>query len=316
MKRFLKNALLFAAIVLLIISAVVYPLSLEFERRAFACKTTAPYCRVNMIYDTKGNDAKLIIMGNSRASGYDDSILSDTLGIKCFNIGFAGYPFIYQYHIMYKTYMSQNARPDYIIQEIGPWAFFDYVMPKYSIDMCPYINRENFSFLKEITPELSYADNFRLVRYAGKLQKVINEFNNIDESGDSIQPDQTFHPSGLINGKQKFERTPENISQFKQFIDECSANNIRLILVCAPILKDISSTYFETDKFWNLIDNINHDSQLTVLNYQDLFGNDTTMFKDYIHLNTKGTEEFSARVGHDLKQILNKTIMQKGQGIP
>jgi hypothetical protein len=308
MKRFFKNALLFAVIVLLIISAVVYPLSLEFERRAFGCKAIAPYCRVNMIYDTKGNDAKLIIMGNSRASGYDDSILSDTLGIKCFNIGFAGYPFIYQYHIMYKTYMSQNARPDYIIQEIGPWAFFDYVMPKYSIDMCPYIDRENFSFLKEITPELSYADNFRLVRYAGKLQKVINEFNNIDESretnplGQSFG--QTFHRSGLINGKQKFERTPENILQFKQFIDECTANNIRLILVCSPILKEVSSTYFEMDRFWNLIDSINHDSRLTVLNYQDLFGNDTTMFMDYIHLNARGTEEFSAIVGHDLKQIL------------
>ena len=305
MNRFLKNALLFVAIVLLLISAVVYPLSLEFERRAYACKTTSPYCRVNMIYGTKDNDAKLVIMGNSRASGYDDSILSDILGIKCFNIGFAGYPFIYQYHIMYETYISQNARPDYIIQEIGPWAFLDYVMPKYSIDICPYIERENFSFLKEITSELSYADNFRLVRYAGKLMKVINEFNNIDESDDSILPDQTFHPSGLINGKQKFECTPENITLFKKFIEECSANNIKLILICSPILKDISSTYFEMDRFWNLIDSINHDSQLTVLNYLDLFGNDTTMFKDYIHLNTRGTEEFSARVGRDLSQILN-----------
>ena len=305
MNRFFKNALLFVAIVLLLISAVVYPLSLEFERRAYACKTTSPYCRVNMIYGTKDNDAKLVIMGNSRASGYDDSILSDILGIKCFNIGFAGYPFIYQYHIMYETYISQNARPDYIIQEIGPWAFLDYVMPKYSIDICPYIERENFSFLKEITSELSYADNFRLVRYAGKLMKVINEFNNIDESDDSILPDQTFHPSGLINGKQKFECTPENITLFKKFIEECSANNIKLILICSPILKDISSTYFEMDRFWHLIDSINHDSQLTVLNYLDLFGNDTTMFKDYIHLNTRGTEEFSARVGRDLSQILN-----------
>ena len=304
MNRFLKNALLFITIVLLLISAVVYPISLEFERRAYACKTTAPYCRVNMIYDTKGNDAKLIIMGNSRASGYNDSILSEILGIRCYNIGFAGYPFIYQYHIMYKTYMSQNSRPDYIIQEIGPWAFFDYIMPKYSIDLCPYIDRESFSFLKEITPELSYADNFRLVRYAGKLKKVINEFDNLEEISDTVLPNQTFHPSGLINGKQKFEHTPENISLFKKFIEECSTNNIQLILVCAPILKDVSSTYFDMDKFWNLIDSINQDSKLTVLNYQDLFDNDTTLFKDYIHLNTKGTEEFSNRVGRDLKQIL------------
>lgn len=304
MNRFLKNALLFITIVLLLISAVVYPISLEFERRAYACKTTAPYCRVNMIYDTKGNDAKLIIMGNSRASGYNDSILSEILGIRCYNIGFAGYPFIYQYHIMYKTYMSQNSRPDYIIQEIGPWAFFDYIMPKYSIDLCPYIDRESFSFLKEITPELSYADNFRLVRYAGKLKKVINEFDNLEEISDTVLPNQTFHPSGLINGKQKFEHTPENISLFKKFIEECSTNNIQLILVCAPILKDVSSTYFDMDKFWNLIDSINQDSKLMVLNYQDLFDNDTTLFKDYIHLNTKGTEEFSNRVGRDLKQIL------------
>lgn len=304
MNRFLKNALLFVAIVLLLISVVVYPLSLEFERRAYACKTTSPYCRVNMIYDTKGHHDQLIIMGNSRASGYDDSILSDILGIKCFNIGFAGYPFIYQYHIMYKTYMAQNARPDYIIQEIGPWAFLDYVMPKYSIDICPYIERENFSFLKEITPELSYADNFRLVRYAGKLMKVINEFNNINESGDSILPDQTFHPTGLIDGKQKFEHTPENITLFKQFIEECAANKTRLILVCAPILKDVTTSYFDMDKFWHLIDSINQDHQLTVLNYQDLFGNDTTMFMDYIHLNTRGTEAFSNRIGRDLSHIL------------
>lgn len=311
MNRFLKNSLLYTVIVLLLISAVVYPLSLKFEQSAYACKTTAPYCRVNMIYDSKGIDAKLIIMGNSRASGYDDSILSDMLGIKCFNIGFAGYPFIYQYHIMYKTYMSQNIRPDYIIQEVGPWAFLDYVMPKYSIDMCPYINRENFNFLKEITPELSYADNFRLVRYAGKLNKVINEFDNIDESGDTIPPEQTFHRCGLIAGKQKFEHTPENISLFKQFIEECSTNNIKLILVCAPILKEVSASYFDMDRFWNLIDSINQDSQLTVLNYMDLFGNDTTLFKDYIHLNTKGTELFSKRVGSDLSQRLKGSMQQK-----
>ena len=307
MNRFLKNALIYITIVVLLISAVVYPISLEFERRAYACKTTAPYCRINMIYNTKGNDAKLIIMGNSRASGYDETILSERLGMKCFNIGFAGYPFIYQYNIMYKTYMSQNSRPDYIIQEIGPWAFLDYVMPKYSIDMCPYIDRENFSFLKEITPELSYADNFRLVRYAGKLKKIFKEFNNIDESCDSILPDQAFHPSGLINGKQKFEHTPENISLFKKFIEECSTNDIKLILVCAPILKDVSSMYFDMDRFWNLIDSIDQDNRLTILNYQDLFDNDTALFKDYIHLNTKGTEEFSNKIGRDLSQILERT---------
>ena len=310
MNNFLKNVILFSTIVLLLISAVVYPISLEFERRAYACKTTAPYCRVNMIYNTKGNDAKLIIMGNSRASGYDEAILSEKLGMKCFNIGFAGFPFIYQYHLMYETYMSQNSPPDYIIQEIGPWAFLDYVMPKYSIEMCPYINRECFNFLKEITPELTYADNFRLVRYAGKLRKVIEEFETMDESDNNTPSEQSFHRTGLIAGKQKFERTPENISLFKKFIKECNTKNINLILVCSPILKDVSSTYFDMDGFWNLIDSINHDSKLTILNYQDLFGNDTTLFKDYIHLNSKGTEEFSNIVGRDLRKILNKTIIK------
>lgn len=300
MNRFLKNSLLFVAIVLLLISAVVYPLSLEFERKAFACKHTAPYNRINMIYDTKDNDAKLIVMGNSRASAYIDSTLSNLLGIKCCNIGFAGYPFIYQYHIMYETYMSQNARPDYIIQEIGPWAFFDYVMPKYSIEMCPYIERDNFAFLKDITPELSYADNFRLVRYAGKLRKVISEIEILNESGDTIPPEENFHRNGLIAGKQKFECTPENISLFKQFIDECSANHIKLILVCSPIMSDVASTYFEMDRFWDLMDSITKGHDLTILNYQDLFKNDTTLFKDYIHLNTRGSHLFSTRLGEDI----------------
>ncbi len=306
MTRFLKNALLFISIVLLLISAVVYPISLKFERRAYQCKSTAPYSRINMIYKTKGNNAKLIIMGNSRASAYNDSILSHMLGMKCFNIGFAGYPFIYQYHIMYETYIAHNSRPDYIIQEIGPWAFFDYVMPRYSIDMCPYIERENFSFLKEITPELSYSDNFRLVRYAGKLTKVIDEIDNLDESqgNASSSGDVGFHKNALIGGKQKFECTPENISLFKQFIDDCSANNIKLMLICSPIMSEVASTYFDMDGFWNLIDSITKGHDLTILNYQDLFENDTTYFKDDIHLNTKGNDLFSKRVGNDLNKIL------------
>ena len=277
MTRFLKNALLFISIVLLLISAVVYPISLKFERRAYQCKSTAPYSRINMIYKTKGNNAKLIIMGNSRASAYNDSILSQMLGIKCFNIGFA-----------------------------GPWAFFDYVMPRYSIDMCPYIERENFSFLKEITPELSYSDNFRLVRYAGKLTKVIDEIDNLDESqgNDSSSGDVGFHKNALIGGKQKFECTPENISLFKQFIDDCSANNIKLMLICSPIMSEVASTYFDMDGFWNLIDSITKGHDLTILNYQDLFENDTTYFKDDIHLNTKGNDLFSKRVGNDLNKIL------------
>lgn len=311
MIRFLKNTFILVSIVLLLISAVVYPLSLKFEEMAYRCQNLAPYSRINMIYNTKDNCNKLLILGNSRASAYNDSILSQMLGLKCFNIGFAGYPFIYQYHIMYKTYMSQNSRPDYIIQEIGPWAFFDYIMPRYSIEMCPYIERNNFSFLKEITTELSYSDNIRLVRYAGKLKKVADEIVKLDEAEKTLTPmsDETgFQRSGLIGGKQKFECTPENISLFKHFIDECSANHIKLMLVCSPILSDAASSYFDMKGFWNLIDSIAKDDNLTVLNYQNLFGNDTTLFKDYIHLNTTGNNLFSKRLGKDLNIYLKKRL--------
>ena len=72
-------------------------------------------------------------------------------------------------------------------------------------------------------------------------------------------------------------------------------------------MSEVASTYFDMDGFWNLIDSITKGHNLTILNYQDMFENDTTYFKDYVHLNTKGNDLFSKRVGRDLRQIIRNS---------
>ncbi len=145
MKRFLTTIVLFAIVFVTFWSVILN----KWERYACTIEDEHPYCRINFVTNYVNENPDLVILGNSRAEdSYSDSILSAQLHKKCINLGWSGYPFNYQYHVMWRTYLKNNSSPEYVILEIGPWAFLDYVNPIYILpSYCHILIGLNFNFI-------------------------------------------------------------------------------------------------------------------------------------------------------------------------
>ena len=274
-----------------------------FEYYASQCTTISPYKNLNRIDQLKNFDADFIIIGNSRAEqSYNDSIFSDKLDMKCVNIGWSGYPFDYQYNIMYKTYMKNNKPPKYMLVEIGPWAFFDYVNPNYIVEFLPYLNRKEFEFYIDLCPEVLQIDRYcPLHKYAGMGTKIDEQLKKI-RNGDDIRKHKNTFTHNYIKEEKPLENNPNIIKLFRSFLTECDTQGIKVILICSPIHTDEGKVFFDMNRFWNLIHNL-VPSKIPILNYVDLYHNDTIFFADPMHLNPYGKDCYSTKVANDIKSL-------------
>ena len=270
-------------------------------------KVIPPYYSLNKVYNAVGVDADLIIIGNSRAQGhYNDSIMSANLGFKCINIGWSGYPFDYQYHVMYGAYMRQNVRPEYIITDISPYAFFNYVTTHYIIELLPYIAQPEFKFFYDLCDDVSYSDCFLLVRYAGLLDKIIKETAVVSETDETPNGTDTIQHFNRFIGPPKMSHldiNPEILNVFTNYIDECLAKGIKMIFVCSPMHVTICKQLLPLDEFWRLTDSITAGKDITILDYSSLFDSDSTYFNDPLHLNSIGQRCFSEKLSRDLDSM-------------
>lgn len=306
MKRFLCQIGVFL-LVLVILCTI--PL-LVFEKKAIESTTKEPYLYVNRVTNLKQIDADIIILGNSRAEHYDASLMTSLSGLKCLNLGWGGHSFDFCYHVMYKTYLKNNKKPSYIIVDVSPVCFFEHnnATSVYSIDKLPYINRPEFQFYVEMCPQLSWADKILFVKYFGKFDKVVKEIKGLNNSVNSINKPEIqkskqnkYHT--LYVESHLLECNNSIIQLFDNFLDECLADGIKVILICSPMHTEDALPYFDIDGFWNIVNKCVLNSGIPIISYQDYFGNDTLYFSDPIHLNSDGSKAFAAKLIHDLDSI-------------
>ena len=55
--------------------------------------------------------------------------------------------------------------------------------------------------------------------------------------------------------------------------------------------------------FWAIFNRIAKSNNIMVLNYQNLYRNDTIYFQDAMHLNKYGRDCFSRKIAHDLDSL-------------
>lgn len=301
MKRFLCQIGVFLVVMVTVCSI---PFCV-FEKKAKECVNMQPYSNINKVCSMKDIDADLIILGNCRAEcGYDDSLMTALSGLKCLNLGWSGSSFDYSYHIMYKTYLRHNKKPRYIVVEASPLVFFNHEFSEYNLQMLPYINRPEFQFYIEMCPQLSNIDKILFVRYFGKLGKVVEEINRLDQS-EKKQPEKSYNNwRDDIFGKPIQLKCNKSIIQlFYAFLDECLLDGIKVIIVCSPMHIDDALSYLDTDNFWKIIKNCASGTGFPIISYAEYFGNDTTYFTDPAHLNSHGREVFSTKLIHDLDSV-------------
>ena len=304
MKKFLINIAILGVIICIVWYALVFPFFHYYEERAFNNDDLAPFSDINYASNARNIDADLVLIANSRGGAYNLPTLNEELKMKCSGLIIAGYPFDYQYNLMFKPYMEHNKAPKYIIQDVGPWAFFDYVLDKYTIEMLPYIDRPDFAFLKDKCPEKTKYSDLKIVRYAGKALGVYSELKKMNRftSGNWVTV-KSYRKSNLSD-KMPLENNPEIIDLFSKYLDECRNLGIKVILVFSPIHMQDGGARFDLKGFEGIIRQVTKGKDVTLLDYHDMFGSDTLYFNDSMHLNSKGSMIFTKELSHCLDSIL------------
>ena len=275
-----------------------------FEKKAKECTDREPYSRINMVDNLKDFDADVVVLGNSRAEcGYVVPILDSLTGKKWVNLGISGYTFDIQYNLMYKRYLEQNKKPQFIILETSTITSFSRSLAPYNIEMLPYVGHESFKSYTNMCPELTFADKIMFVKYFGKLDLVAKELKKFErpetEVGLNMMAWET--KNGSVNQKYKFN--VEIMESFCGFLDECVAEDVKVILVCSPVYGDPMKRTYDMDRFWRNIKYFTAGKKVPILSYQDLYCRDRSFFSDPIHLNEYGGECFSIRLAHDLDSL-------------
>lgn len=258
---------------------------------------------INYVGNLDHFDADLIILGNSRAAcGYNTSILNALTGKKCLNLGVHGQSFDFHYHVMYKRYLIHNNKPQYILVDVGPFVFFKRIKNNaYSLEMLPYVGRDDFEGYFNMCPGYKIADRIMFFRYFGKLDNVIKQLGELEK-----KVDKTSRKEIMENGKKdslrmhSLECDTTIIRMFCDFLDECAEENVRVIMVCSPMHSDRGKIQYDMDSFWRIIKYCMSGRKIVAISYQDLFDSDTSYFADPMHLNSYGRDCFTKKLAHDL----------------
>lgn len=300
MKRFIKNILLFG--VCLLGMLIVEDVTTTY---AFHRIVTRKYGVWNdIIHDNIKAD--LLIMGNSRAwCHYSPEILDSILGTESYNIGIDGSCFNRQLarYDMYRHYIPDA--PKYIIQNV---EFFtlghtegyerEQFMPYL---VCPYFRErigeiEPFSFGELYIPMCRYYVNNVYDEYTKYDFPVTRGYLGEEKDWDGT----------TLNTLEPFvqEVDTNTIRMFEEYIKNLQSENIRLVLVIAPIYKDGIDKVLNMDEIHSLYYDYSKTYNIPLLDYSRYWlSQDTAYFTDATHLNKVGSEIFSTQLANDIDSL-------------
>ena len=256
-------------------------------------------------YAIRECNADVLIMGSSRANHhYNPQILSDSLGLACYNLGIDGSGAI----LMDGFYrmITQRYVPKLIIYELTP--SFD--LYEYSGDAndTRYLAQLKPFYLEDCLKQLfdDVASRERMKLHSG-LYRYNTACLNLFRSymGQGTSDGNGYLPlKGVMSDYKPFEIGADSridslkVKYFKQLIHDCKDNGTKLFFVVSPRFGATTSIEYQP-----LFD-ICKQEECEVLDYycDPELSLNVNYFKDSYHLNKDGADAFTKRVAHDIKQ--------------
>ena len=300
MKQFIRKSLLIAISWLV----VLYAFQAVYDTTAQEVYDRWPYDKINTAYN-RPQDADLIILGNSRGAGnYIPQVFDSLMGMKCCNFSLSGFSFEFNYRMVYLPYIKRNKPPKYIIQDVGPFAFFDDINPAYRIEFLPYINKREFDFYLEKCTELSVLERILPIKYYGQMPVCFDNIRSfIAKEGE--KPERKYYMADYLwfGGFRPLEKDTAVINLFTHYLEDCKDMGTKVVLVCSPIHTRDGFPRFDIGGFKNLVDSIAKKEGVPFLDYSEYYGADTLFFIDPVHLKKPAQRQFSRQIAEDLKAM-------------
>lgn len=260
-------------------------------------------------YIFSGVRSDVIILGSSRAiHHYDPQILSDTLGLTCYNCGEDGMGIL----LMYARYRAIRDRyvPRLVIYE---------VLPEYDLQE----ESDNLKYLKFLRPYYGTASIGQVVTDISSLEplKLLSRmycYNSvfIDIIAQSISKSpQTAGDYSYFPLEKQMQKEPKKnadglsvpcdplkLTYLKDIILQCKNDGTSLVFIASPIYKPA------TDTDYSPLKELCHDYGVPFINhYCDArFCNNPHYFADGGHLNKTGAELFTALAASEIKNSIEK----------
>ncbi len=244
-------------------------------------------------------DHDILVFGSSRAyRHYDTRILSDSLGMSCYNCGKSGQGFIYNY-VLLKA-ITERYTPKMIIYDIYPPAdFADGDNTRYITELRPYRNnKEVFDVLVDVDPLERYKTLSLMYCYNHICNEIILNYLNPNSRENSING---FVPTKKVFNPHKIKKVVKSegaVDSLKLKYAELFiqlAKNSNLILAISPYWINADSEYVTIAK--ELADK--YGVPFLDFSSDEYFVHNNEYFFDSIHMNDKGAERFT-------KELINQ----------
>ena len=262
-------------------------------------------------YVLNESEDDIIILGSSRASHhYVPSVISDSLGMSCYNAGSEGMC-IYYHYAMLASMIERGHCPKVVIYDVMNLDLQEHPGPTFTLDAA----------LDRLAPhygEFECIDSlFALNGWKERLKLMFMSYRYNSKLVQSIKCN--FLPQPEDNGYEKVTgKLPDNVVFSSNEYDECGLdslkisymhkmvqlaqeNQIKLLFVLSPYFRDNPSRALDVAK------EIAEQNGLILIDcYNDQKMMKRELFRDVMHLNDEGAHVWSSYLAHILKSELNK----------
>lgn len=264
----------------------------------------------NLTYTIEQQTADILIMGSSRAMHqYNPDIITDSLGLSCFNAGYDGQSILY--HMALFDVITKRYNPKIIILDVNTNELNE---NKESYDLLatlnPYVNK--YPVLWEI---LSLKSPFERIKHYSKIYPynslfariVIGNFHfktrDVSVNGFTAQYNTWNEPIEEITySKELLDKNKMNL--FNRFLFETKKRGITVYVVLSPIFGVATNNSPSIDY---IIDECKRNNVIFISYQNNENFYDKKLFNDPGHLNYLGADYFSSDISYLLWNYLSSS---------
>ncbi|SCY04691.1 hypothetical protein [Flavobacterium caeni] len=317
MKKFLFRIALFFVPIVFVAYAIDIFLSENLKQsNSFANKE---YTIWNGLIDGT-IDEPILIYGSSRAwVHFDSQMIEDSLGLGTYNLGIDGHNFRMQY--LRHRLATTNTKPKLIVLSVDDLSLFTRPDLYNAEQFLPYLlwNTEIWSRIHHYNGFSSYDYLLPLVRYYGQLDAVkeVIRLKRTPEKNPVIRlkgyQGRDAQWLGDLNKVKPFAAPVGELADlFTQFLKECQAADIKVILVYSP--QYIEGQYLVTNRkeIFKFYRDCSRRFHIPFFDYSNHpLSMDRDNFYNAMHLNLKGSRLFTQDLIQKLKREPSiSTILQ------
>lgn len=257
---------------------------------------------------TRSNEDILILGPSTASHHYVPSILSDSLGMSCFNAGSDGMAVYYHYGVL--SSYKDDRKPRLVLYDIGALDWYKSKELTFTLDaaldrLAPHYRQ---------TPEIDslfalngWSERVKqwslLYRYNSKLVQLIKCHRILSYEDAGYEALNGALAPGTVPGTKKGGGIIEEnkVNYLQKLIDYTRANGIGLVMVISPRYYSLGNDDFKTGKEIAARNGI---PVIDMLNAPELMKPE--YFADESHLNDIGARLFTSFVGKEVRKLIGE----------